>query len=545
MRYKWLILPAMLLAAGMKAQAVENVSVTLDIENSAALVSGLAQPGENVCIDIYRPGKAAADLEQEEAGAVLAFRKPVQAGADGVFSQTVILPEGAGAYPLQIMAAGDEAPYVDVLYYTTKVDFAQAVERMNQATAENIGQLISENKTALGWNNPLYHTVSPAGVAKRVMEGLETEKLNAGNPAAVGLFFDRIVALQAMEEEKAIPAEDVIAYFNLAERFCNAWQEKLSQTDRDAVLAGLIAGDYPDDKALGRRYEELTFLKCVEKLNGYENIEQLIAAYTAQYDIGVNMAAYQRLDSQQKKNVNNAVLGKVYASYTAFAEAYNQQIQNAAGSKGQGNNSSGGGGGGSQIDITTVLPVEIPEAEPAGDHGEAFTDLADYAWAKTAIEALYQQGVIDGMGDGRFAPEAYVTREQFVKMVVCAYGLLDIHAQADFADVPAGDWSYAYIASAVQAGIVAGIDGKHFGYGMQITREDAAVIISRVQNNREAAAEPAVFADDSEIAAYARQAVYGLAEAGIITGVGNNQFAPKAKCRRCEAAQIIYQSLQA
>ena len=542
MRYKWLILPVMLLTAGIQAQAVENISAVLDIENSTVLISGFAQPGENVCIDIYRPGKTPADLEKEKADAVLVFRKPLQAGADGGFSQTAALPEGAGAYPLRIMAAGDAEPFADIIYYTTQDDFAQAIQRMNQATAENISQLISADKIALGWNNPLYNIVSPEGVAKRVLAGLEKEKLDAGDPAAVGLFFDRIVALQVMEEQKAIPAEDVIAYFNLAESFCSPWLEKLSQPDRDEVLAQLIIGGYADGNALGRRYEELVFLKCVEKLNGYENIEMLAAAYSAQYDIGVNMAAYQKLDSQQKKQTNNYVLGKTYSTYADFAKEYNQQILNAAGSKAPGG---GGGGGGSRLDISTVVPPKTPEKEPDIENKEIFTDLADYDWAKTAIEALYQQGVIDGMGDSRFAPEAYVTREQFVKMVVCAYGLLDIYAQASFADVPAEDWSYAYIASAVQAGIIAGVDEEHFGYGMRITREDAAVIISRVQGGLKAASTPSAFADDGEIAAYARQAVYSLVEAGVIAGVGENRFAPKENCRRCEAAQIIYQSLHA
>ena len=539
MRYKWLILPVMLLATGIQAQAVENISAVLDIENSTVLISGFARPGENVCIDIYRPGKAQADLEKGEAGAVLAFRKPVQAGADGGFSQATALPEGAGAYPLRIMAAGDAEPFADIIYYTTQDDFAQAVARMNQATAENIGQLISANKIALGWNNPLYTIVSPEGVAKRVLAGLEKEKLNVGDPAAAGLFFDRIVALQAMEEQKAILEEDVIAYFNLTESFCSPWQEKLSQPDRDTVLAQLITGSYADENALGRRYEELVFLKCVEKLNGYENIEMLAAAYSAQYDIGVNVAAYQNLNNQQKKQANNYVLGKTYSSYAGFAKEYNREIQNAAGSKVP----SGGGGGGSRLDISTVVPPQTHEKEPDIENKEIFTDLAAYDWAKTAIEALYQQGVVDGMGNGLFAPEAYVTREQFVKMVVCAYGLLDIHAQASFADVAAEDWSYAYIASAVQAGIIAGVDEEHFGYGMRITREDAAAIISRVQDGLKSASASFAFADDGEIAAYARQAVYSLVEAGVIAGVGENRFAPKENCRRCEAAQIIYQSL--
>ncbi len=51
-----------------------------------------------------------------------------------------------------------------------------------------------------------------------------------------------------------------------------------------------------------------------------------------------------------------------------------------------------------------------------------FTDLAPNHWAANNIVQAYKQGIINGMGDGTFAPEAGVQYEQAVKMVVCALG---------------------------------------------------------------------------------------------------------------------------
>ncbi len=51
-----------------------------------------------------------------------------------------------------------------------------------------------------------------------------------------------------------------------------------------------------------------------------------------------------------------------------------------------------------------------------------FTDLAPEHWAADNIVTAYKQGIINGMGDGTFAPEAGVQYEQAVKMVVCALG---------------------------------------------------------------------------------------------------------------------------
>lgn len=51
-----------------------------------------------------------------------------------------------------------------------------------------------------------------------------------------------------------------------------------------------------------------------------------------------------------------------------------------------------------------------------------FTDVAPEHWAANNIVTASKQGIINGMGDGTFAPEAGVQYEQAVKMVVCALG---------------------------------------------------------------------------------------------------------------------------
>ena len=54
-----------------------------------------------------------------------------------------------------------------------------------------------------------------------------------------------------------------------------------------------------------------------------------------------------------------------------------------------------------------------------------FTDVSVTYWAASDIASAKNRGIINGMGDGTFAPEAEVTYEQAVKMIVCAlnYGL--------------------------------------------------------------------------------------------------------------------------
>lgn len=86
-----------------------------------------------------------------------------------------------------------------------------------------------------------------------------------------------------------------------------------------------------------------------------------------------------------------------------------------------------------------------------------FTDLAPEHWAANNIVTAYKQGIINGMGDGTFAPEAGVQYEQAVKMVVCALGYSQTRAEA------LGGYPGGYMSLANQAKLLKGItDAKMY-----------------------------------------------------------------------------------
>ena len=86
-----------------------------------------------------------------------------------------------------------------------------------------------------------------------------------------------------------------------------------------------------------------------------------------------------------------------------------------------------------------------------------FSDLAPEHWAANNIVTAYKQGIINGMGDGTFAPEAGVQYEQAVKMVVCALGYSQVRAEA------LGGYPGGYMSLANQAKLLKGItDAKMY-----------------------------------------------------------------------------------
>ena len=52
-----------------------------------------------------------------------------------------------------------------------------------------------------------------------------------------------------------------------------------------------------------------------------------------------------------------------------------------------------------------------------------------------------------------------------------------------------------------------------------------------------------LFADDDEISDYAKKAVYALRAAGVVSGITDDEFAPKENATRAQAAKIIYSIL--
>lgn len=109
--------------------------------------------------------------------------------------------------------------------------------------------------------------------------------------------------------------------------------------------------------------------------------------------------------------------------------------------------------------------------------GPAFQDIVGHKH-EAAIQALVEQGIINGMGDGTFAPNATMTRAQFCTIVVKALGLTPAYRSV-FSDVKAGDWFGSYVSVANDKGIVNGIGGGKFDPSGTIIGQHAALMVNR------------------------------------------------------------------
>ena len=253
-------------------------------------------------------------------------------------------------------------------------------------------------------------------------------------------------------------------------------------------------------------------------------------------------------------DVYKELKNKGITDYTKIPQAM-RDICNTPNNPGSGSGSGGGGGSGSGSGGTSVGKVNsaasgisagnAPSGSAAETEKNVFNDLSGAEWARTAVEALAEKNIVSGRGNGSFAPNDTITRAEFVKLIVTAFGLEDDTAETEFEDVPKTAWSYRYISSAKKAGIIFGMTDSYFGASEPISRQDMAVILLRTAelNNIDTSGSGTEFADSVQISDYAKEAVERLSAAGVIKGMNDGTFSPLTDVTRAQGAQVIYTML--
>ncbi len=90
-----------------------------------------------------------------------------------------------------------------------------------------------------------------------------------------------------------------------------------------------------------------------------------------------------------------------------------------------------------------VLAKEIELSQGDDSH---FHDVSSNAWYHPYVEAIYEQGWIDGYPDGTFHPERTINRAEISKIVSNAFGLQEPDSgELSFFDVRETDWFYPYV----------------------------------------------------------------------------------------------------
>ncbi|HEX2925809.1 MAG TPA: S-layer homology domain-containing protein, partial [Ruminiclostridium sp.] len=176
-----------------------------------------------------------------------------------------------------------------------------------------------------------------------------------------------------------------------------------------------------------------------------------------------------------------------------------------------------------------------------------FGDVSSKNWFDKAVGFMSARSIIKGVGKDNFAPENKVTRADFLIMLMNSYGIeVDKTAADNFSD--AGSKYYTrYLATAKRLGLVSGVGDNKFSPEATISRQDMLVMLySALDTLGELPAAKTdsfgSYSDAGEISGYAKDALKLFVDAGVVSG-DNGKLSPKDTTSRAEAAQVLYNLL--
>lgn len=174
----------------------------------------------------------------------------------------------------------------------------------------------------------------------------------------------------------------------------------------------------------------------------------------------------------------------------------------------------------------------------------AFTDITSH-WAKEDIEFVVRHGMFGGTSDTTFSPNTAMTRGMFVTVLGrLANTDVSSYNESSFNDVKSDAYYMGYIEWASKNNIVNGTGNGNFAPDQAITREQMAVIISNYAKTMDLKLTQThgekTFEDSTKISIYAKDAVKQMQMVGVIRGKKGNIFDPHGTSTRAEVSAVLH-----
>lgn len=186
-----------------------------------------------------------------------------------------------------------------------------------------------------------------------------------------------------------------------------------------------------------------------------------------------------------------------------------------------------------------------------GSISNPFTDIKKSDWFYNTVLQVYDRGIFIGSSSTNFNPNSPMTRGMFVTALARMDGIdLSSFTSCKFKDVDMSKYYGPATAWAYKNGIVGGYGNSLFGPEDSITREQMAVILAnyiRIKHIKISIVSPktAKYADDSQISLWAKDSIYTMKAYGLMIGRSGYIYAPKGIATRAEAAQAIFNLINA
>lgn len=457
----------------------------------------------------------------------------------GTFLFDVPVSGASGEYTVIVNSNAFEKELSGVFDYFSESDIQRAIDEINSANSyEEFGEKLNSNAKIFGLDTELLQRISDKNSVYSAMY-----KKYAGVEELFDSYIKSTLYRLIYENADSSYSADMLEKYKIRsgidKMLTYPTYEKMSESERK-LLVSKISG-LKSENDFEKSFNEAAVLVKVRTANSYGEVRTLLTEYK---DICYRSDISKYFDSSDTSSIDVALVGNDYKTIDELCDAIKKLSDNGNnGDSGKGNHGSTGGSSGGGI--------SAPAAKPETGNSEnkiIYTDIDTVEWAKDAISALSEKGILNGKGEGLFKPNDMITREEFVKVMIAAFEIeVKDGAEVKFSDVLPGAWYEKYINAGVSTGCINGLGNGEFGVGKSITREDMAVMAYRFTKyagyslNNSASLDS--FEDRAAISEYAKEAVSALLAESVVNGMNNSKFEPKAFATRAQAAVMLYRLL--
>ena len=511
-------------------------------EKTVVLTGNIGEGNKQIALDVYKYGITSEDIEEirNDEGNFLDVwitNQQTVSDSDGNYGFEFDVLLNSGKYTAYIYAEGIESePYTFV--FVSDEEYREIAKTIKKKTVGEIADILGDSKCyILGITEEAVESTDADVLAQIIYNVIGETEFDENNRDELWALIDKayfVNTLNDKKEENIFNKDIKITNFDdsgIKDYYKKDFVTEAIEKNITRRLSGQGFKSYSEYK------DELVqafVLAVVEDAESVLYIEEIMEAFES--ETGINIG------KNIPESVWNKLSGKTFNDFDELSEAFNKYVDVGNDISSSGSVSTGSSKKTKPIVSESVLPTQNINIQEAVLSTEIFDDISDVQWAKEAIIALAEKKIINGVGNNKFNPNANVTREQCVKIIVNTFIPSAQKVSIGFKDVLSDAWYYEYIQKAYGATIVSGYSNEIFGVGQAVTRQDMCVMIYNALASEDTSFEGTIqkFADDAEISDYAKTAVYALKECGAVSGMGENQFNPRGYATRAEMAKIIF-----
>ncbi len=542
----WILAAFLVLIATSSVYAVNlyEYEEAVDYNLGKIVISGETdKTSVGVTVQVFKADKNISDFAGNAANAsnYVVYVGQTTTDAEGKFSISFVYNGDSNyqdAYGVEnlkawIAYADNGAMESYSISFVEDSQFESVVSLVNEAADENdlttFTNLVNRYPFLFGLDSELAGEVNQSQAITKLYNDVKINPLDDTDSDKVyGRGINALVA-QAINERRMHSVRELVSDMAIEDSL----KEDIlffvaDNASENSFLAVLHTKTVSDNQDLTDALKEATILTAVKYPKGFMNLKNVCEKYSDL--IGITGKVYPN-------TAYSKIAGSTNITTLPMLKTY---LDNNSGTQQGTVPPTGGGGGG------ISLPVVSNDQKVPQTINMPFNDLGSVEWAHTAISALSNRGIINGKSETQYCPSDHITREEIVKIIVNASGTQLGADHGVFADVNSDSWYAPYVNAAYHNGLCQGVGNSNFGVGLQVSRQDAAVMIynALVKKGIELPKNTQIaFSDTEHISDYALDKIVALSQAGIVKGDSNQNFNPKALLTRAEAAQLVYNCL--